>query len=104
MSTISSHVLDAERGRAAEGMGIVLALADGTTVPGTTDGDGRVRFDAEPAAGIHTLHFATGAWFERQGRATFYPSIDVTFATDDDEHYHLALLLSPFAYTTYRGS
>ncbi|WP_017934475.1 hydroxyisourate hydrolase [Nocardioides sp. Iso805N] len=102
--TISAHVLDAERGRAASGMSLRLTLADGTTRSGTTDADGRVRVAAEVTAGVHTLSFATGPWFESQRRATFYPGIDVTFETEDDEHYHVALLLSPFAYTTYRGS
>jgi len=102
--TVSTHVLDAERGRPAAGMSLLLALDDGTTWTGTTDDDGRARVDAEVPAGIHTLTFATGPWFSGQGRATFYPTISVTFEAVDDEHHHVALLLSPFAYTTYRGS
>lgn len=102
--TISTHVLDAERGRAATGVELTLALADGTSWAGVTDGDGRARVVAPVAAGVHTLTFATGAWFGNQGRESFYPTVSVTFEAHDEEHYHVALLLSPFAYTTYRGS
>ena len=56
-------------------------------------------------AGPHHLVFATGAYFARTGRDTFYPEVTVTFEVDPgEEHYHVALLLSPFSYTTYRGS
>jgi 5-hydroxyisourate hydrolase len=102
--TISTHVLDAERGRAASSVGLTLMLADGTSWSGTTDEDGRARVEGQVAAGIHTLTFATGPWFASGGRASFYPAVSVTFEAGADEHYHVALLLSPFAYTTYRGS
>jgi 5-hydroxyisourate hydrolase len=103
-ATISTHVLDAARGRPAPGMALTLTLADGTTRLGATDGDGRARLDGEVPADIHTLTYATGPWFASQGRTTFYPSISVVFEAIDGEHHHIALLLSPFAYTTYRGS
>ncbi|MGY1915231.1 hydroxyisourate hydrolase [Blastococcus sp. SYSU DS0973] len=104
MSTFSAHVLDAALGRPAAGMDVVLTLADGSVHPGGTDDDGRARVDADLPAGLHTVRFGTGAWFAAQQRATFYPSVTVTFAMVDGEHHHVALLLSPFSYTTYRGS
>ncbi|MFT4264668.1 MAG: hydroxyisourate hydrolase [Nocardioides sp.] len=104
MTTVSTHVLDAQLGRPAAGMAISLALADGSTRAAATDADGRIRFADEVPPGTHTLQFATGAWYAEQGRATFYPSVTVTFTVTEGEHHHVALLLSPFAYTTYRGS
>lgn len=104
MSTFSTHVLDAVRGRPAAGMDVHLVLPDGNRTALRTDGDGRARVDADLPAGQHTVRFATGPWFADQRRDTFFPEISVTFALPEAEHAHVALLLSPFAYTTYRGS
>lgn len=104
MSSFSTHVLDAAFGRPAAGMEVLLSLADGRTRPGRTDDDGRARVGADLPAGVHTVRFETGTWFAGQGRTTFYPAVTVTFAMTDGEHHHVALLLSPFSYTTYRGS
>lgn len=104
MSTLSTHVLDAVLGRPAAGMDVVLTLADGSTTAVRTDDDGRARVDAELPAGETTVRFATGPWFTARGRDTFFPSVTVAVALPDGEHAHVALLLSPFAYTTYRGS
>lgn len=102
MSSLSTHVLDAALGRPAAGMDVVLTRPDGGTVALRTDG--RARADAELPAGEHTLRFATGPWFAAQDRDTFFPAVTVTVSLPDGEHAHVALLLSPFAYTTYRGS
>ena len=103
-STVTTHVLDAALGRSAAGVAVRLERADGTVVgEGRTDDDGRLRDLGEPSAGDHRLVFATGEWFTAQGRDTFYPEIVVTF-TLGDGHHHVPLLLSPFAYSTYRGS
>ncbi|RBY87701.1 hydroxyisourate hydrolase [Blastococcus sp. TF02A-30] len=104
MSSFSTHVLDAVLGRPAAGVDVVLALPDGSTAAGTTDADGRVRLDVDLPRGEHELRFATGPWFAAQQRATFFPSVTVPFVVADDRHHHVALLLSPFSYTTYRGS
>ena len=104
MSTVSTHVLDAALGRPAAGMDVVLTSPDGSTTALRTDDDGRARVDAELPAGEHSLRFATGPWFAAQQRDTFFPAVTVTFSLPDGEHAHVALLLSPFAYTTYRGS
>jgi len=104
VSTFSTHVLDSVLGRPAAGMDVVLTLPDGRTTATRTDDDGRARVDADLPAGEHTARFATGAWFAAQQRDTFFPAVTVTFSLPDGEHVHVALLLSPFAYTTYRGS
>ena len=101
MTTLSTHVLDATAGRPARDLTVVL---DGGAATGSTDGDGRFRFEVDLAAGTHTLTFETGAWFDAGGRKTFYPVASVTFAVEDQPHVHVPLLLSPYSYTTYLGS
>lgn len=106
MSTCSTHVLDAAHGRPASGVLLTLSDADGTQIgAATTDVAGRARFDPQLGPGVYELNFATGTWFEEQGREAFFPAVRLAFTVAEDEsHYHVALLLSPFAYTTYRGS
>lgn len=108
MTTLSTHVLDAALGRPAAGLDVVL-LDDQRFLMAVaaTDVDGRVRFadDTLPGPGTYRLVFATGPWFAAAERSTLYPEVELVFAVADDQpHYHVALLLSPFAYTTYRGS
>jgi 5-hydroxyisourate hydrolase len=81
-----------------------------TTLPvaqGVTDDDGRVR-ELGPDGlrpGTYRVLFDTGAYFARSGRRAFYPEVAVSFLVDrDDDHYHVPLVLSPFAYSTHRGS
>ena len=101
---VSTHVLDAALGRPAVGMAVRLERADGTPVADArTDGDGRVADLGIPEPGDHRLVFGTGEWFAAQGRETFYPEVVVTF-TLGAGHHHVPLLLSPYAYSTYRGS
>jgi 5-hydroxyisourate hydrolase len=107
--SLSTHVLDATTGRPAEGVAVRLdEQVDGewrTTAEGSTDADGRIGAFGEPGAGIHRLHFATGEYFDAAGVATFYPEVTVTFTVvDPAAHHHVPLLLSPFAFSTYRGS
>ena len=102
--TVTTHVLDAALGRPAAGVAVRLERADGTVLAeARTDDDGRVRDLGQPAPGEHRMVFATGEWFAGQGRDTFYPEVVVTF-TLGEGHHHVPLLLSPFAYSTYRGS
>jgi 5-hydroxyisourate hydrolase len=103
-TSVGTHVLDAALGRPAVELEVTLTLPGGATRVATTDADGRAQLADGLAAGVHTLTFATGPWFAAQGRETFYPEITVAFVVTADEHHHVALLLSPFAYTTYRGS
>ncbi|GAA3179342.1 hydroxyisourate hydrolase [Blastococcus jejuensis] len=104
--SISTHVLDAVAGRPAAGIAVRLLVGDDVVAEGITDADGRCRLTEEAtAAGTHRLVFATGPWFAAQERETFYPEVVLTFAvTEPAEHHHVPLLLSPFAYSTYRGS
>ncbi|MDT9591491.1 hydroxyisourate hydrolase [Nocardioides zeae] len=104
MTTCSTHVLDAARGLPAAGIDVTLADADGTALEhARTDEDGRVRWAGDLAPGAYRLTFATGEWFAAADRDTFFGRVDLTVALDS-EHVHVALLLSPYAYTTYRGS
>lgn len=107
--SISTHVLDAARGTPAAGMVLHLERQDGTVVgSGITNADGRSPELTEGltlAVGTYRMRFETGAWFARTQTATFYPAVELVFeVTDPAEHYHVPLLLSPFAYSTYRGS
>ena len=108
MAGITTHVLDAALGRPAAGVRVRLESTDGTLLgEADTDDQGRVRdFGLSTLhAGTHRLVFATGEYFAARAQPTFYPEIVVTFSvTDADEHHHVPLLLSPFAYSTYRGS
>jgi 5-hydroxyisourate hydrolase len=105
--TVSTHVLDATHGTPAAGVAVslVAAAADGWVAveSGSTGADGRHRFEAETAAGMYRLVFGTGGYFAARGVAAFYPEVTITF-TVTAGHYHVPLLLSPFAYSTYRGS
>jgi 5-hydroxyisourate hydrolase len=111
--TVSTHILDAVAGAPARGVSVELSVRDdgGSWRPvesGVTDADGRLRFAAETAGGVYRLTFATGLYFSDQGRAGFYPEVVITFsaaaADDAPGHFHVPLLLSPYAYSTYRGS
>ena len=107
---ISTHVLDTARGHPAEGVPIVLEHEDGEAWQevgrAVTDGDGRVRelLGGEPADGHYRLTFDTATYFRVVGDAVFYPSVSVVFTVAGGGHHHIPLLLSPFSYTTYRGS
>jgi len=113
MSPITTHVLDTALGIPAEGMKITLSrVADDGSITmlgvGRTDADGRIADLAPEDAlkpGTYRLDFRTAEYFESTDREGFYPSISVLFETRADrDHYHVPLLLSPFGYSTYRGS
>jgi 5-hydroxyisourate hydrolase len=104
--SVSTHVLDAVAGRPAAGIAVRLLSGDDLVAQGVTDDDGRCRLaEGSTAAGTHRLVFDTGAWFAARDMPTFYPEVTLTFAVvDPAQHHHVPLLLSPFAYSTYRGS
>jgi 5-hydroxyisourate hydrolase len=113
MSAITTHVLDTSTGRPASGIEVQLEVARGDqwTVAGRgrTDDDGRLRSllpsDAPLVSGTYRLVFDTAGYFTRSGTPAFYPRVTVEFTVAGGEaHYHVPLLLSPFGYTTYRGS
>lgn len=110
-SHVTTHVLDAVTGTPAVALGVTLSARgeDGWVViaSGETDADGRVgSLGPETlSTGIYQVRFDTGGYFARDGQETFYPSVEIAFRiADAQQHYHVPLLLSPFAYSTYRGS
>lgn len=117
MSNISTHVLDTSGGRPASGVHVQLEMQTGgregdpwkTLARAVTDADGRVKAllpDGAPVAeGIYRITFDTANYFRAQNQSTFYPEVKVVFfVPDGTQHYHVPLLLSPFGYSTYRGS
>ncbi|MGB0033864.1 MAG: hydroxyisourate hydrolase [Candidatus Acidiferrales bacterium] len=112
MSQITTHVLDVSLGRPAAGLPVILEIekAGGwkELSRGATDGDGRLRHLVAPGSlveGTYRLTFETRAYFESRKIAGLYPQISVVFQVRDaKETYHIPLLLSPFGYSTYRGS
>ena len=107
-ATISTHVLDATAGTPAADVAVLLERADEdgmwlVSAHGATGQDGRLRFPGALPPGRYRLTFATGGYFASRGAESFYPEVTVTF-TAASGHYHVPLLLSPFAYSTYRGS
>lgn len=111
VSQITTHVLDANRGLPASGVAVDLSVRDGgewrVLAGGFTDADGRIANLGPESVplGEYRLRFEVGAYFAEQSIDTFFPEVVLVFAVADaDRHYHVPLLLSPFAYSTYRGS
>ena len=110
--SLSTHVLDATAGRPAVGVTVRLESRTGDgwreVATGSTDDDGRLRDwlpAGTPGTGVHRLVFDTGAYFAATGGAGFYPEVAIVFeVTEPERHHHVPRLLSPFAYSTYRGS
>lgn len=104
MSHITTHVLDSALGTPAAGVPVALFVNGELIAQSTTDVDGRVS-DLGPETltpGGYTLVFDTAAYFG--SRPHFYPRVILDFTISGPEHYHVPVLLSPFAYSTYRGS
>jgi 5-hydroxyisourate hydrolase len=111
MTTLSTHVLDTMHGRPAAGLTLVLSGADGELARGTTDADGRCPGLApgELAPGRYTLRFAVADYFRGAGVVLpdppFLDEVAVEFGiAAGGGHYHVPLLVSPYSYSTYRGS
>lgn len=113
MSTISTHVLDTARGMPARGIRVTLQRAAGPDqwkdlAMGSTNADGRipdfVPTDVTLTEGIYRMRFDVSAYFSEHKTKSFYPYIEVVFELGNDGHYHVPLLLSPWGYSTYRGS
>ncbi|KAI9606350.1 hypothetical protein KEM48_001893 [Puccinia striiformis f. sp. tritici PST-130] len=112
-SPITSHVLDATSGKPGDDMGIRLdrLTANGFVLiaNGTTDIDGRCNTllpaNSRPEIGIYKVTFFSNEFYQKRGIVSFYPFVEITFEIKDPtEHYHIPLLLSPYAFSTYRGS
>jgi 5-hydroxyisourate hydrolase len=113
MGAITTHILDVSRGRPAANVRVFLERIHGETPhrlgEGRTDSDGRLRTlmleGTTLERGVYRLTFATGEYFAAMHMETLYPSVQVTFEVNDaGQHYHVPLLVSPFGYSTYRGS
>jgi len=111
MTRITTHVLDTSAGRPAAGIAITLEMHSGSgwepVASATTDRDGRAPALGEKTdhpAGTYRLRFGISEYFAANQVSAFYPSVEVTFMVKAGEHYHLPLLVSPFGYSTYRGS
>jgi len=113
MSAITTHILDVSSGSPARGVSVTLerqTLSDWELIgKGVTDDDGRLRdlldLEAILQTGNYRLTFDTETYFTQQQIEGFYPQVTVAFTVRDAaQHYHVPLLLSPFGYSTYRGS
>jgi len=110
---ITTHVLDTAAGRPARGVPVVLERAGApgtweTVGSGVTDNDGRNR-ELTPSGpvdpGVYRIRFETDAYFRASNTAGFFPVVEIQFTiADGAQHYHVPLLLSPYGYSTYRGS
>lgn len=112
MKSISTHILDITRGKPAQGVPVTLEKKNGDAYArlksGTTDADGRIKdlvAEGDLTEGTYRITFDTGAYWAATGVKGFYPEASVVFVIEDaSAHYHVPLLLSPFGYSTYRGS
>jgi 5-hydroxyisourate hydrolase len=109
VSTISTHVLDTSVGKPAAGVRVTFERKNSEVLASaTTDADGRVvrfaeSFDVSP--GAYCLRFNTSEYFTKTSRPVFYPEVVIAFRIEAaNEHFHIPLLVSPFGYSTYRGS
>ncbi len=112
MSPITTHILDLESGLPAADVSVALFKEQKGSwqelAKGKTDSDGRVKTFLAPGslvAGTYKLVFNVGAYFDARSKKSFYKSVPVEFSIDVvDRHFHVPLLISPFGYSTYRGS
>jgi 5-hydroxyisourate hydrolase len=114
MSTISTHILDTSKGRPADGVNVILELQNAdetwtTLSEAWTDDDGRVKpfflVETHLDAGTYRLVFDVEGYYSRLDTESFYPQVTIVFRIDDSQqHYHVPLLISPFGFSTYRGS
>jgi 5-hydroxyisourate hydrolase len=111
VSAITTHVLDTAQGLPAAGVLVRLEHAAGPAGAvlgaGTTDDDGRLTAlgPDRVAPGTYRLVLDTAGYFARTGQPCFFPEVSLSFVVaDPDQHHHVPVLLSPFAYSTYRGS
>lgn len=112
MSQLTTHVLDIAAGKPAKNISIRLMHKANdswdTIAQGVTNADGRIA-DLLPAgkklvAGNYKMVFETGHYYAANKISTFYPVVEVIFTVADESHYHVPLLISPYGYSTYRGS
>lgn len=107
MISLSSHVLDTTLGKPVAGLSVTLTAPDGEQVSAETNADGRItdwHYQFQQS-GVYQLRFETAAYLIQTHGASFYPFVDIYFELEaDGGHYHVPLLLSPFGFSSYRGS
>ncbi|KAJ9070832.1 hypothetical protein DSO57_1003297 [Entomophthora muscae] len=113
-SPITTHILDTQSGKPANGVNVTLSVQENSCWKalgqGITDSDGRINrlikddIGACAPHGIYQLTFDVKEYFESQSQKCFFPKVQLTFEVCEKRHYHVPLLLSPYSYTTYRGS
>jgi 5-hydroxyisourate hydrolase len=106
---ISTHVLDTNKGSPADGITVRLRRRENQTWKevgrGVTNKDGRLVFDCEKKSGVYQLIFEVEPYLQNESKDFFFPRVPVVFKIEDtNRKYHVPLLLSPFGYSTYRGS
>ena len=111
MSSITTHILDTAIGRPASGVTVILEKGGAggwhTVGRGSTDIDGRCKSllkSGKLKRGTYRLTFGVASYFKRTRQIAFYPSVSIVFTVRDSRHHHVPLLLSPWGYSTYRGS
>jgi 5-hydroxyisourate hydrolase len=106
MSTLSTHVLDMELGVPATGVPVTLFRSEQRVAEAHTDHEGRIRHLAHLEPGMYRIQFDAAAYFASNSRAApFLQVVSIEFAVDETTpHYHIPLLLSRYACTSYRGS
>lgn len=108
MATIATHVLDTSIGRPAAGVPVRLEAQHASgwaeIARGTTDADGRVRALGDVPPGTYRIRVDVAPYFAARGMPSFFPFVEIAFVVTDAAHYHVPLLISPFGYSTYRGS
>lgn len=111
-SSITTHILDTSTGKPAAGVTVCLEIQDSDgwrlIANKSTDDDGRIAdlmAYQTLTAGIYRLTFKTKEYFVATARESFFPKVTIEFEiTNLRQHYHVPLLLSPYGFTTYRGS
>jgi len=108
MSPITTHVLDTAKGCPAANIAVSLEILDANgwhlVAKGTTDNDGRIMdwMKSKIVKGEYRINFETATYHDNKG---FFPSVTINFIIENTkQHYHVPLLLSPFSFSTYRGS
>lgn len=107
MNSLSSHVLDTTSGKPAGNMKLMLTTPAGKVISTNTDSDGRCNEwgDTEFISGIYCIRFCCKEYLDAMHNASFYPFVDIHFdITENGGHYHVPLLISPYGFSSYRGS
>lgn len=112
MSQLTTHILDTTIGRPADGVTVILYQQEPEkwleVARGITNSDGRIpdllQKNIVLQPGSYRLRFETLEYFQRVSVRSFYPYVEITFDITGNEHYHVPLLVSPYSYSTYRGS